>query len=108
MTNRTHSQKYWQIATFLNDQEILKIWDIIDNALDRHGWVGCADDGELSIRVYDDNLKQIEQRMGVSIRNRGNEFSVSGEVKSVESVVALLVQLYEETNSRHFTMFYFD
>jgi len=58
MTNRTHTQKYWQIATFLNDQEILKIWDIIDNALDRHGWVGCADNGELSIRVYDDNLKQ--------------------------------------------------
>ena len=49
---------------------------------------------------YDDNLKQIEQRMGVSIRNRGNEFSVSGEAKSVESVVALLVQLYEETNNR--------
>jgi len=49
---------------------------------------------------YDDNLKQIEQRMGVSIRNRGNEFAVSGEVKAVESVVALLVQLYEETNNR--------
>jgi len=51
-------EHYWQIATFLSDQEITKIWGIIDNALDRHGWVGCADDGELSIRVYDENLKQ--------------------------------------------------
>ncbi len=49
---------------------------------------------------YDENLKQIEQRMGVSIRNRGNEFGVSGGVEPVESVVALLVQLYEETNNR--------
>jgi len=49
---------------------------------------------------YDENLKQIEQRMGVSIRNRGNEFEVSGGVKAVELVVGLLVQLYEETNNR--------
>ena len=28
----------------------------MENALDRAGWVGV--DGELSIRIYDDNLKQ--------------------------------------------------
>tara|TARA_B100000131_G_C17858451_1_gene508988 strand:- start:217 stop:441 length:225 start_codon:yes stop_codon:yes gene_type:complete len=50
--------KYWNIPSFLNDAEVNKIYDIIDNALDRAGWVGCADNGELSIRIYDDNLKQ--------------------------------------------------
>ena len=52
------TQKYWNICGFLNDEEVLKVYDIIDNALDRAGWVGLADNGELSIRIYDDNLKQ--------------------------------------------------
>ena len=46
---------------------------------------------------YDQNLKQIEKRMSVNIRNRGNEFKVSGRGESVSSVVALLIHLYEET-----------
>ena len=58
MTNHLTTQKYWNICGFLNDEEVLKVYDIIDNALDRAGWVGCADNGELSIRIYDDNLKQ--------------------------------------------------
>ena len=58
MTNHLTTQKYWNICGFLNDEEILKVYDIIDNALDRKGWVGLADNGELSIRIYDDNLKQ--------------------------------------------------
>ena len=51
-------EKYWNICSFLNDEEVHKVWDIIDNALDRKGWVGTADDAELSIRLYDPNLKQ--------------------------------------------------
>jgi len=49
---------YWNICSFLNDEEIHKVWNIIDDALDRKGWVGTADDAELSIRLYDPNLKQ--------------------------------------------------
>ena len=49
---------YWNICSFLNDEEIHKVWNIIDEALDRKGWVGTADDAELSIRLYDSNLKQ--------------------------------------------------
>tara|TARA_B100000963_G_scaffold214471_1_gene187072 strand:+ start:295 stop:522 length:228 start_codon:yes stop_codon:yes gene_type:complete len=49
---------YWNICSFLNDEEIHKVWNIIDEALDRKGWVGTADDAELSIRLYDPNLKQ--------------------------------------------------
>ena len=51
-------EKHWNMCGFLSDEEVHTIWNIIDNALDRHGWVGCADDGELSIRIFDDNLKQ--------------------------------------------------
>ena len=49
---------YWNIATFLNDEELNKVWEIIGNSLDRAGWVGTDDDAELSIRLYDPNLKQ--------------------------------------------------
>ena len=49
---------YWNITTFLNDEEANKVFDIIDNALDRAGWVGMTNDAELSMRLYDPNLKQ--------------------------------------------------
>ncbi len=49
---------YWNIVSFLNDKEMSDIWDIMENALDRAGWVGTDDDAELSMRLYDPNLKQ--------------------------------------------------
>ena len=49
---------YWNITTFLNDEESNKVFDIIENALDRAGWVGMTNDAELSMRLYDSNLKQ--------------------------------------------------
>ena len=50
------TEHYYNICGFLEDQEVLEIWNIIDNALERHGY--NADNGELSIRVYDDELTQ--------------------------------------------------
>ncbi len=46
----------------------------------------------------DQNLKHLEQRLGVHIRNRGNVFQVSGPEQRVEAARALLSQLYRETN----------
>ena len=37
-------EHYYNICGFLNDQEIHKIWNIIDNALERQGY--NADNGE--------------------------------------------------------------
>ena len=55
----THDEEYyWNIAGFLDDKEVHAIWDIIDDALDRKGFGSMADNGELSIRIFDDNLKQ--------------------------------------------------
>ena len=50
------TEKYWNICGFLNDEEVLKVYDIIDNALERQGY--NADNGELSIRVYDEELTE--------------------------------------------------
>ncbi len=46
------------------------------------------------------NLKTLERRLGVRIRNRGNEFQLAGPAASVNAAEALLVKLYEETANR--------
>jgi Phosphate starvation-inducible protein PhoH, predicted ATPase len=46
---------------------------------------------------FDGHLKQIEKRLNVEIRCRGNEFTVSGKLRTEAS--DLLRQLYEQTNT---------
>ena len=50
--------KHWNIVSFLNEEEREKVWEIMENALDRAGWVGTDDMSELEIKLYDPNLKQ--------------------------------------------------
>jgi len=47
---------YFDVIGFLEDEELYKIWDICAEALERKGW--DCDNAELSIRAYDDNLRQ--------------------------------------------------
>jgi phosphate starvation-inducible PhoH-like protein len=49
---------------------------------------------------FDQNLKYIERRLGVRIRNRGNEFQLSGPAPRVQSAEAVIEHLYDETSSR--------
>ena len=49
---------------------------------------------------FDQNLKHLENRLNVHIRNRGNEFQISGPGPRVEAAEALLHQLYRETYER--------
>ena len=45
----------------------------------------------------DQNLKHVEKRLGVHVRNRGNLFQISGPEQKVKVAGALLAQLYRET-----------
>ncbi len=47
---------------------------------------------------FDEHLRQIEQRLGVEINNRGNTFKVIGENDSVQAAEGLLRELYNETD----------
>jgi phosphate starvation-inducible protein PhoH and related proteins len=49
---------------------------------------------------FDQNLKHLESRLGVVIRNRGNVFQVSGPEARLKAASALLNQLYRETAER--------
>lgn len=44
----------------------------------------------------DEHLRQVEQRLGVEIRNRGNIFELEGEAKVVAATSQLLQQLYQD------------
>ena len=47
---------YYNVAGFLTDEEVHKVWNIVGDALERQGY--NVDMGELSIRVYDEELTE--------------------------------------------------
>jgi len=49
---------------------------------------------------FDQNIKHLEKRLGVHIRNRGNQFHISGPESRIEAARALVSQLYRETLDR--------
>ena len=51
----------------------------------------------------DEHIKQIEHRLDVTIRNRGNAFQLAGTNPQVRSAARLLEQLYRETESDDIT-----
>ncbi|MEM8497318.1 MAG: PhoH family protein [Pseudomonadota bacterium] len=50
---------------------------------------------------FNQNLMQIEQRLGVQIRNRGNSFSIEGGPAQVRSAQHVLKELYAATDNGH-------
>jgi phosphate starvation-inducible PhoH-like protein len=46
---------------------------------------------------FDTHLRQLEQRLGVEINNRGNQFRIIGNADSVQSAARVLEGLYRET-----------
>ncbi|MGB5441777.1 MAG: PhoH family protein [Gammaproteobacteria bacterium] len=48
---------------------------------------------------FDSHLRQLEQRLGVEINNRGNQFRVIGNTENVRSAARVLEELYRETEN---------
>jgi phosphate starvation-inducible protein PhoH and related proteins len=46
---------------------------------------------------FDEHLKQIEQRLGMQIRPRGNRFQLEGPTRAVDAAERLLVALYKQS-----------
>ena len=46
---------------------------------------------------FDQNVKHLERRLGVTIGNRGSQFRISGPAPGVQAAGALLAELYLET-----------
>lgn len=50
---------------------------------------------------FNQNLKQIEQRLGAKIRNHGNKFSISGSQDATKATREILKRLYRETGKKN-------
>ncbi|MGH8283353.1 MAG: PhoH family protein [Gammaproteobacteria bacterium] len=46
---------------------------------------------------FDEHLRQLEQRLGVEINNRGNQFRVIGDPEPAQAAAAILKELYAAT-----------
>jgi len=46
---------------------------------------------------YDDNIKQLERRLGIEINHRGNLFAVTGDAISIKAASEILQSLYKQT-----------
>ena len=79
-------EHYYNICGFLSDQEVHKIWNIIDNALERQGY--NADNGALSIRVYDEELTE-------NVEYNHEFYNSLSEGKDQDKPVELVSQVHE-------------
>ena len=50
------TEHYYAVQTFLEDDELEKIWDIVEKALNRQGY--DVSNSELSMRLYDQELEE--------------------------------------------------
>ena len=50
------TEHYYAVQTFLEDDELYKIWNIIEIAMNREGY--DVENAELSIRLYDSELTE--------------------------------------------------
>ena len=50
------SEHYYAVQTFLEDDELCKIWNIIEIAMNREGY--DVENAELSMRLYDSELTE--------------------------------------------------
>ena len=69
------SEHYYAVQTFLEDDELIKIWNIIEIAMNREGY--DVSNAELSMRLYDSELEEnIEHDMEnlLSSQSEGKNF----------------------------------
>ena len=51
-----NSEHYYEVQTFLEDDELHKIWNIIEIAMNRQGY--DVSNSELSMRLFDSELTE--------------------------------------------------
>ena len=51
-----NTEHYYAVQTFLEDDELIKIWNIIEIAMNREGY--DVSNSELSMRLYDSELEE--------------------------------------------------
>ena len=48
---------------------------------------------------FNQNIKQVEKRLGIRIHNHGNDFELAGDPAQVDAACRVLLKMYQETNN---------
>ena len=75
------TEHYYAVQTFLEDDELHKIWNIVEKAMNRQGF--DVSNSELSLRLYDQELEEnIEHDMEdfLSSQSEGKDYDIVDEI----------------------------
>ena len=91
------TEHYYAVQTFLEDDELCKIWNIIEIAMNREGY--DVSNAELSLRLYDQELEEnIEHDMEnlLSSQSEGKDYG-----SKVDALVDSMGVTDQKANTTH-------
>jgi len=89
----------------LNQPKWLKSYPLTENSTTLQITLEPADNHRLAnlCGQYDENLKQIEKRLGVEIASRGNRFQIMGSCQPVEAASRIIHNLFQTASEETIT-----
>ena len=87
------SEHYYAVQTFLEDDELYKIWNIIEIAMNREGY--DVENAELSMRLYDPELTENVENDYLNSLSEGYDTKVDALVDSMGVSDKLVSQRHE-------------
>ena len=95
------TEHYYAVQTFLDDDELCKIWNIIEIAMNREGY--DVSNAELSMRLYDSELTEdIECDMEhlLSSQSEGKDFDYGSKVDALVDSMGVTDEKVSTTHRR--------
>ena len=86
-------EHYYAVQSFLEDDELCKIWNIIEIAMNREGY--DVENAELSMRLYDDELTENVEHDYLDSLSEGYDTKVDALVESMGVSDKLVSQRHE-------------
>ena len=80
------TEHYYAVQSFLEDDELCKIWNIIEIAMNREGY--DVENAELSMRLYDQELEEniehdMENLLGSQSEGKDYDFDYGSKVDAL-------------------------
>ena len=86
-------EHYYALHTFLEDDELHEIWNIVEKAMNREGY--DVSNSELSMRLYDDELTENVENDYLNSLSEGYDTKVDALVESMGVSDKLVSQRHE-------------
>ena len=95
------TEHYYAVQTFLEDDELHKIWNIIEIAMNREGY--DVENAELSMRLYDSELEEnIEHDMEDFLSSLSEGKDIDNDYSSkVDALVDSMGVTDQKANTTH-------